>query len=279
MLDTTSLYDEFSQDYDRFVNWDGRLALEMPFLLARLHEHQARRILDVACGTGQHAIALAKVGFEAAATDLSAAMVARAQENATRAGAEVQVWRAGFGELAARSVERGESPFDAITCLGNSLPHLLTPAQLRDAFADMSAVLRPGGILIAQMRNFDRVLTQRQRFMTPEEHRSASGEWVFFRFYDLSDTADGGTRLQFNVVRLHRQADGAWTPQVGRTALRAWQQREVVTALSAAGYTEIALYGSLGGETFDAAESGDLVVVAQTRDARQRREPGCSASR
>ena len=28
------MYDDFSEDYDRFVNWAGRLAYEMPFLEA-----------------------------------------------------------------------------------------------------------------------------------------------------------------------------------------------------------------------------------------------------
>ena len=30
------MYDDFSEDYDRFVNWSGRLAYEMPFLEATL---------------------------------------------------------------------------------------------------------------------------------------------------------------------------------------------------------------------------------------------------
>ena len=31
-------YDDFSQDYDRFVNWDSRLQAEIPFVEARLSE-------------------------------------------------------------------------------------------------------------------------------------------------------------------------------------------------------------------------------------------------
>lgn len=31
-----AMYDEFSSDYDRFVNWPGRLAVEMPFVEAQL---------------------------------------------------------------------------------------------------------------------------------------------------------------------------------------------------------------------------------------------------
>ncbi len=30
------MYNKFSQDYDRFVNWHNRLAFELPFLLKQL---------------------------------------------------------------------------------------------------------------------------------------------------------------------------------------------------------------------------------------------------
>ncbi len=59
-------YDNFSSDYDRFVSWPGRLALEMPFLTSRLREIGANSVLDAACGTGMHTLALAQAGFEAA---------------------------------------------------------------------------------------------------------------------------------------------------------------------------------------------------------------------
>jgi ubiquinone/menaquinone biosynthesis C-methylase UbiE len=58
----------------------------MPLLERRLRAHGARRVLDVACGTGQHAIALARAGFDAVGVDASDAMVARARENAAQAG-------------------------------------------------------------------------------------------------------------------------------------------------------------------------------------------------
>jgi SAM-dependent methyltransferase len=52
------LYDALAADYDRFVEWEGRLSHELPFLTALFEAHRVRRVLDAACGTGQHAIAL-----------------------------------------------------------------------------------------------------------------------------------------------------------------------------------------------------------------------------
>jgi glycine/sarcosine N-methyltransferase len=99
-------YDTFSADYDRFVNWSGRLAIEVPFLEGQLQpiadcKGSMPRVLDAACGTGMHAIALAKLGYPAAGADLSGGMIERARANAAEAGVKIPFVIAGFGGLPA----------------------------------------------------------------------------------------------------------------------------------------------------------------------------------
>jgi SAM-dependent methyltransferase len=253
-MSTTALYDALSEDYDRFVDWPARLAYELPWVEAQLQQQAARRVLDVACGTGQHAIALAKAGYTVAAADLSAAMVARARANARAAGVDLDVQAVGFGALQGAF---GAS-FDAVLCLGNSLPHALTDADLAAALADMAAVLRPGGTLLMQQRNFDRVLARRERFMPPEAHASPEAEWLFMRFYDWE-----GERLRFNVVRLQRAAGQDWEARVSHTWLRPRTRAELDAALRVAGFGDRAVFGNLRGEPFDAEASSDLVLLAR----------------
>ena len=63
MASATEFYDALSVDYDLFVDWPARLAYELPLLEEHLRRLGARTVLDVACGTGQHAIALARAGI------------------------------------------------------------------------------------------------------------------------------------------------------------------------------------------------------------------------
>jgi len=247
------LYDAF-EDYDRFVNWPARLAFELPFLRRIFQEHAVRTILDVACGTGQHAIALAKEGYGVTGTDLSQAMVERARRNAQEAGVTVAFYPLGFGELA----QALPGPFDALICLGNSLPHVTDLPALERALRDMAAVLRPGGVLIIQNRNFDRVLALQERFMDPQVAQEGEQEWVFFRFYDFA-----GELLRFNLVRLHRQGQAPWTARVEQTLLRAWRHAELEALLRATGLAPVTAYGSYRGEPYAPQTSGDLILVAQ----------------
>jgi SAM-dependent methyltransferase len=245
------LYDSLAADYDRFVNWEARLSHELPFLDALFKEHGVQSVLDAACGTGYHAIALAKRGYEAAGADLSAAMIEQARQNAQAKGADVAFAVAGFGDLATLG-----RTSDAVLCLGNSLPHLLSAEAVDKALADFAVVLRPGGLLVIQNRNFDQVWSRRERFMPPQSYRGEAGEWLFLRFYDFH-----AETVTFNMIRLRRTEQG-WAQHVESTELRPIFRDDLASALTTAGFDRIAFYGSYEGSSFDPTQSGDLIAVA-----------------
>ena len=279
------MYDDFSADYDRFVDWPARLAVELPFVERQLQALGARRVLDAACGTGMHAVALAQRGYEVAGADLSAGMIERAQMNAAAAGVEVRFEVAGFGELSATLTPalslggrgggtltpalslggRGEEDrnalggFDAVLCLGNSLPHLLTPEDVAAALTDFVACLRPGGLVLAQNRNFDALVARHERWMEPQSRCEGQAEWLFLRFYDFEP--DG--LLTFNLVTLRREGVGGWSQRVTSSRLRPLVQKDLTEALGAAGFAEIACWGDMRGVPFDPQASPNLVVTAR----------------
>lgn len=257
------MYDLLSRDYDRFVNWPNRLAFEMPFLLKQLGSIKKPgdtplRVLDAACGTGQHVLALAKEGVQASGADLSIEMIKIARENAGAAGKELRFEAAGFGSLAQTF---GAGSFDALLCLGNSLPHLLTKNDLANALNDFHASLAPGGLLLIQNRNFDGVLSRHERWMDPQAHNEGEHQWVFQRFYDFEP--DG--LIRFNIVTLYREGTEEWRARLTSTHLFPQTHADLAAALNEAGFTHPCFYGGLGGGDFDAEKSGNLVITA-TRD-------------
>ena len=255
------MYDSFSANYDRFVNWPGRLSMELPFIqqqlrLVSLSQNGDVSILDAACGTGMHAIALAKLGFIASGADLSAGMIQKARLNAQADGLAVRFEAVGFVGLAALL---GKYAFDAVLCLGNSLPHLLSLSDLAAALADFAACIKPGGLLLIQNRNFDAVLSRQERWMEPQSHREGGQEWIFLRFYDFLPNG----LLSFNILTLQREDQAAWTQSVVESLLYPLRQVELSQTLAAAGFRDITLYGNLAGAPFDPQTSGNLVVSAR----------------
>ena len=255
------MYDSFSVDYDRFVNWPSRLSVELPFIQEQLKRvdlqpDEALSILDAACGTGMHVIALAKLGFKTAGADLSAGMVKKARLNAQAEGVQVRFEAVGFGSLADVF---GKQAFNALLCLGNSLPHLLSPSDLAAALVDFAACLKPGGLLLIQNRNFDAVLSRQERWMEPQSHREEENEWIFLRFYDY--LPDG--LLRFNLLTLQSTGSAAWAQSAVESLLYPLRQVELSQALAFAGFREITYYGNLAGAPFEPHTSGNLVVSAR----------------
>ena len=258
-MDAQDFYDSLGGDYDRMVSWQARIAREGAFFRRLFGENGVQSVLDAACGTGMHAIEFARLGLRSAGADLSPAMIARARENARAAGVEVDLRPAAFGELAARFT----GPFDALTCLGNSLPHLADDPALVAAFSDFASVLRPGGVCVIQNRNYDRLLRDRQRFMPPAAREDAEGETLFLRLTDLPPAADAGSEsIQFTIVTLKKRA-GSWSQTVRTTPLRALRLSTIEQALEAAGFSSIQVFGSFALAPYDAPDTGDLVVVAR----------------
>lgn len=250
------MYDSLSSDYDRFINWQNRLATELPFILQHLKAINALSVLDVATGTGMHAIALAQLGYQAAGIDISTGMIERAHQNAISAGVHVQFEVAGFGSLVQKF---GGHSFDALLCLGNSLPHLLSATEMNIALGDFAACLRRGGLLLIQNRNFDAIIAHRDRWMEPQAHTEAQVEWIFQRFYDF----DPDGLLTFNMVTLKRVAPGDWSQKVVSSRLRPILKNELTAALSQAGFMDIEPYGNMAGAAYDPDISPNLVLLSR----------------
>ncbi len=79
------LYDE--NDYTK------NTVVEVDFLLEELSLKQGASILDVGCGTGRHAVELAKRGYAVTGIDLSSKMLAMAAEKAKVAAVNVNLIR------------------------------------------------------------------------------------------------------------------------------------------------------------------------------------------
>jgi len=132
-------------------------------------------VLDTACGTGWHAIELAQRGYTAAGCDTSRAMIERARKNAAQAGVNVRFETADLGRL-----ELFPGKFNAVLCLGNSLPHLLSREELVAAFGQIFGRLDHGGVVILHNLNYDLRLKTKPRFFSA----NGSADTLVWRFAD-----------------------------------------------------------------------------------------------
>ncbi len=134
-----SPYDAFAWFYDR--HWAKIFAANALFAVDTLllpHIPICSRVLDLCCGTGQLAAALAGRGYRVTGVDLSGEMLARARQH----GASPDWVRADVRQFALAPT------FDAATCLFDSLNHVLTTDDLQRALTCARDALVPGGLLL-----------------------------------------------------------------------------------------------------------------------------------
>ncbi|MGE5253174.1 MAG: class I SAM-dependent methyltransferase [Planctomycetaceae bacterium] len=256
-ISSNEFYDRLARLFDVMTDWPKRLALEMPFLQRTLDGSRARGVLDTACGTGWHAITLGQKGYTAAGCDASLQMIEQARANADKAHAKVRFEVADFNQL-----DHFAETFDAVLCLGNSLPHLLSQEELVKALRQMRGKLRAGGMLILHNLNYDMRLQKKPRFFAANGNEDA----IVWRFADY-----GPELITFHTVLFERKTEGtgqepfSWSVQVNSTLQRPLLKKDLDEALTRAGFGTLQHFGGLDGSPFAKDKSGDLVVVALAR--------------
>ncbi len=154
-------YEKFAERYDALVNFPGRKKREGEFWQKLFQENKVNKVLDCACGTGHHVIMFRQFGLDATGSDQSPAMIAKARENGQKEGLDLRLSVLDFNALSAAFRKK----FDAVICMGNSLPHLQADNDLLTGLTEMNLVLTDRGLLVLGLRNYDKMLTEQPRFM------------------------------------------------------------------------------------------------------------------
>lgn len=212
------------------------------------------RALDLGCGTGAVTEPLVEAGFDVCAVDRSGGMLEIA---ARRLGGRARLVEADMRELPALG------RFDLVTCVDDTLNHLLSPTDLRAALASMAARLAPGGVLVFDSNT---LATLRTVFSTDSSSADGSSVVLWRGLGDPALRPGGIARAELTVFAL---AEGR-SEQVERLAIaeRHHPLDEVLQALWTCGLEPARVLGQhrgarLGGEPPDEAVHHKIVVAAR----------------
>jgi 2-polyprenyl-3-methyl-5-hydroxy-6-metoxy-1,4-benzoquinol methylase len=242
-----SFYDRIAGDYDAMTNFEHRFLREGQMLRMLVVKNNFVTALDAGCGTGFHALFLARLGVKVTAVDISAKMVKQVLAHAREMGVHVEAIRQGFAGLTRRLRKK----FDAVLCMGNTLAHLRAADELRKTLKAFATLLNPGSFLVLQVLNYDRIV---KLGPLPQIVRETP-VGTFIRTYETRDD-----RIRLTIE--HRRP-GHTRARRQSLDLRPVYHTELLTLLEQAGYGEIELFGSIEMEPFDPAASNDIVIVAR----------------
>ena len=178
---TQTFYDNMAPQYDKlFLDWQATTH-EQAVILNKLFVDngfdKTARILDCACGIGTQAIGLAALGYTVTASDISDGELAEAAARARENDVNIRFRHADFCALSEAFSEK----FDIVIAMDNALPHMLTSAALESAVRSIAGQIKPGGIFVASIRDYDRLLAQKPPYSPPYIHKTDKGQRVSFQ--------------------------------------------------------------------------------------------------
>lgn len=228
-----SFYDELADRYHLvFEDWNSsieRQAAVLGPLLARQTGKETLRILDCACGIGTQSIGLAKLGHRVVASDVSKLAVDRARKEAKDRSVDITFYVSNMTSLK----EVYETDFDVVVAVDNALPHL-SPKELHAAGAAIASKLRPGGTLLASIRDYDMHWLQKPKALEPAFYGANGHRRIVHQVWDWLDEERYALHLYLTA-----QKEPVWETHHFVTEYRCLLRSELSLVLEKSGFPDV----------------------------------------
>lgn len=140
----------FNDDFVRTMAkiTDGQIAAEVDFIEESLALAKGAMVLDLACGTGRHAIELTRRGYQVVGYDLSLAMLAKAADEAHDRDQKLNFVQGDMREMTF------DGTFDGVYCWNTSFG-FFEEEKNAAVVLGMKRALKPGGQVLLDVVNRD----------------------------------------------------------------------------------------------------------------------------
>ncbi len=222
----------YAELYDIFYK-DKPYAEEAAFVHYCLQEFGKRptcSVLELACGTGSHAIELEKLGYEIAATDYSNSMLAVALQKAGRLSSQVEFYNQDM-----RSLNLKKGPFDAAICLFDSIGHVVTNEALTQTLQGIHHHLHADGLLVFEFWNAGAIL---RHYEPVRVRRWITEKGEVLRISETTlDHSRQACEVSYSIFELNN--DGAYSQLKETQVVRYFLVQEMAAILEGNGFVPI----------------------------------------
>lgn len=218
---------------------------QINFLKEELKDNS--QVLDLGCATGGYALSVAAMGHQVSAADLDEAMVGTLKAEALNRGLTINSF-----VMDLREVNQLQDSYDLIYCIGNTIVHLNDLAEVKSFIQAAYDQLKPGGKLLIQSVNYDRILKDHIQNL-PDIIRE-SPKLTFQRHYEHSE---GYIQFIGDLTLENEEETMNWTAQ---TRLLPILKSDLETIFSEVGFKEVFVFGDFKRTTFT-LESPALVTL------------------
>ena len=212
-------------------------------------------VLELGCGSGRVAIALAEAGHDVHGIDMSETMLAIASRLLCERRLPVTLT---LGDMRRHG---SHQEFGLVFCALNGLLHLQSADEVRDTIVAAYNALRPGGLLAFDIVNpSPALLAMRDGVVRRQSTFAGPGDAEITHFVSWDVDPDAHT-IETAHFYDWLSEDGSVRRRTASFRLRYLERDETEVALWAAGFHSVELYGSAQLDPFE-ADSDRMIFVA-----------------
>jgi SAM-dependent methyltransferase len=260
----TSYAGRHAELYDLFYA-DKPYGQEAAFVHQCLQEYGLKptsRVLELACGTGSHAFALEKFGYELVSTDYSADMLAVAIGKARQIGSAVQ-----FRQQDMTTLDLPDEPFDAAVCLFDSIGYVITNRRIKQALDGLHQHLKENAIFVFEFWHAAAMIPHYDPVRVRSWQRS-DGQVVRVSETSLN-VATQTCDVTYTVYELSN--NGAHSSFKEKQTNRYFLLQEMDHLLSSAGFELLKSFSGFKNDTTITTETWHVIAVARRLTDRETR--------
>ena len=214
-----------------YIDWEKRRSGEDGFLIKMLKRHKCREVFNSGLGDGCDTIYLLKEGFDVVSNEIDDVFLQKALENAKRDNVAIELTNLDWRDLTSDITQES---FDAVICLGNSLTYLFKKEDQLKALIEFRKILRPGGVLIIDERNYQYMLDHKKEILKGKFRNRR-------KFVYCGDNVDlMPVELSQNIIVF--EYTHKTTGEKARLTLYPFKENELLGLLEEAGFSQITQY-------------------------------------
>ncbi|WP_457752903.1 class I SAM-dependent methyltransferase [Thermococcus sp.] len=220
---------------------EERTKREVEFLVKVLELAEPRRILDLACGFGRHAIKLAELGHEVVGVDIMEGFLEIARKTAEERGVNVKFMKGDMRKLNFRN------EFDIVLLLFTSFGYFSDEENFK-VLKNVHVALKSGGLFVLDVPNRDFFVKNMQRYYVLEK-----GKDMMIDITDF-DLFSGRANTKRIIIRDNKRREFSFS-------VRIYTFTELKELLRRAGFEIRKVYGGFDGRELSLNAPRIIMIV------------------
>jgi ubiquinone/menaquinone biosynthesis C-methylase UbiE len=256
--------DEFSLEARFYDSIWGRYDYDadVKFLAPFFRKYHCGSVIDVGCGTGNHALRLSKMGYKVTGVDVSPAMLRIAKTKDKEA--KIRFIQGDMKKLE-KVISKGQR-FDAAICLGQVFSHLMTNRDLQAFINKLHKVLKENGLFIFSARNAKKINEEYLNTLRLDHMVNGEKLQLLLLTYNLRDPKNPNV-IMWNPIYLMKENNKV-DLQMREHKLRWFEFSELKKMIKKNSFEIIEIYSGPAREKFKEDEHTDMWFVTTAKQGK-----------